>query len=223
MVKSKEWNWKIVKGESEKFWKEPSIESFYLINRWKSQNKKDFVDLGCGLGRHTILFAKNGFVTKAFDLSENAIERTKEYAKEENVEVDFKIGDMLNLPYEDNSLDCILCRNVISHTDTTGMKKIIRELDRVLRKDGEVYMTLGSKETWGFKQEDWPLVDPNTRIRMDEEPEKGIPHFYVDYDLIQVLFKDFKIETIYQLEDFYKNEKENKISSSKHYHVLIRK
>ena len=51
MVKSKEWNWKIVKGDHEKYWKEPSIESFYLVNRWKSQNKKDFLDLGCGLGR----------------------------------------------------------------------------------------------------------------------------------------------------------------------------
>lgn len=221
MIKSKEWNWEIVTGDKTKYWLEPSIESYYLLQRWKSQNKKEFLDLGCGLGRHTILFAKNGFNTKAFDLSENAIERTKEYAESEGLDIDYKIGDMLNLPYKNESIDCILCKNVISHTDTEGMKKIVKELDRVLKHEGEVYLTLGSKETWGFRQTDWPLVDPNTRIRMDEGPEKGIPHFYADYDLIKELFEDFNIEMIYQLEDFYEND--GKVNGSKHYHVLTKK
>lgn len=221
MVESKGWNWKIVQGDKAEYWLEPSIESYYVLTRWKSQGKKDLLDLGCGLGRHTILAAENGFYTKAFDLSENAIERAKEYSKENGLKVEFEIGDMLELPYDDESIDCILCINVISHTDTEGMKKIIRELKRILRKDGECYITLGSKETWGFKQEDWPLVDPNTRIRMDEGPEKGIPHFYADYDLIKELFKDFTIEKIFQKEEYI--ERDGKTNSSYHYHLIIRK
>lgn len=221
MVESKEWNWKILKDKEKKMWLEPSIESYYLLNRWKSEDKKDFLDLGCGLGRHTILFAKNDFNTYAFDLSEEAVSKTAETAKSEGLEVDFKIGDMLNLPYENESFDCILCRNVISHTDTAGMKKMVEELKRVLRKDGECYLTLGSKETWGFKQVDWPLVDENTRIRVEDGPENGIPHFYADYELVKELFKEFKIEYISHIEDFY--EKNGKTTSSYHYHVLIRK
>lgn len=45
MIESKGWNWKIVEGKSEERWKNPSIESYYLLNRWISQNKKDFLDL----------------------------------------------------------------------------------------------------------------------------------------------------------------------------------
>lgn len=221
MVKSKEWNWNIVNENESKIWLEPSIESYYLLNRWKKQEKKVFLDLGCGLGRHTILFAKNGFTTKAFDLSNEAIERTKEYAENEGVKVEFKQGDMLNLPYEDESIDCILCRNVISHTDTEGIKKIICELKRVLKEKGECYLTLGSKDTWGFKREDWPFVDENTKIRVENGPENGIPHFYADYDLIKKLFNDFKIEKIYQVEDFYDDNGKN--YSSFHYHILIKK
>lgn len=56
---------------------------------------------------------------------------------------------------------------------------------------------------------------------MDEGPEKGIPHFYADYDLIKELFKEFKIELIEHIEDFY--ESNGKTYSSYHYHVLIRK
>ncbi len=220
MVDSKAWDWKIVKGKREQTWLNPSIESYYLINRWHEQGKTDFLDLGCGLGRHTIQFAKAGFITSGFDLSEESIRRTAEYAKSEGLEVDLRIGDMLELPYDDASFDCILCRNVISHTDTAGMRKITAELMRVMRPGGECYLTLGSKETWGFKQ-DWPVVDENTKIRVEDGPENGIPHFYADYDLIQDLFKDFRIELIYQLEDFY--DKNGKTLNSWHYHVLIRK
>lgn len=221
MIESKAWNWEIVSGKREASWLEPSIESYYLLNRWKSQNKNEFLDLGCGLGRHTVMFAKYGFKTSGMDLSEESIRRTGEYAKQEGLNIDLKQGDMLCLPYVDESFHCILCRNVISHTDTEGMRKIAAEIRRVLKKDGECYLTLGSKDTWGFKQESWPLVDPNTRIRMEEGPEKGIPHFYADYNLIQELFKDFIIEDIYQVQDFY--EKDGKVLDSYHYHVLIRK
>ena len=181
MIKSKGWDWKIIKDDPESVWKNPSIESYYLLNRWSALNMNRFLDLGCGLGRHTILFAQNGFNVSCFDISENAIERTKKWCEEENLKCDYEVGDMLELPYKDDTFDCILCRNVISHTDTEGMKKIVSELKRVLKKDGECYLTLGSKDTWGFKQEDWPLVDNNTRLRMEEGPEYKTPHFYADY------------------------------------------
>ena len=219
MVDSKAWNWNIVKGDHEKHWQEPAIESYYLINRWQSQDKKNFLDLGCGLGRHAIQFAKAGFNTSGFDLSETSIARTEESAKLAGVKVDLRVGDMLNLPYLDTSFDCIYCRNVISHTDTAGMRKIVSELKRVLKKDGECYLTLGSKQTWGFQQ-DWPVVDENTKIRVEDGPENGIPHFYADYDLILDLFQDFEIVKIFQVEDYI--SKGQKTTSSFHYHLLIK-
>ena len=33
MVESKAWNWKIVKEDKEEYWKNPSVESYYLLNR----------------------------------------------------------------------------------------------------------------------------------------------------------------------------------------------
>ena len=221
MIESKGWNWEIVKNEKEKIWKSPSIESYYLLNRWKSQNKKYFLDLGCGLGRHSILFGKNEFNVSCFDISQEAINRTKDWAEKENLKFDYKVGDMLKLPYNNEQFDCIYCRNVISHTDTEGMKQIIKELYRVMKKDGECYLTLGSKDTYGFKQKDWPLVDENTRLKMQEGPEYNVPHFYADYNLIKELFKEFKIINIYQVIDYYEAEEE--LLDSYHYHILIQK
>lgn len=68
MVESKAWDWGIIKDgdDRRRIWLEPAIESYYLIDRWKGQGKKDFLDLGCGLGRHTIQFAKADFITYGF-------------------------------------------------------------------------------------------------------------------------------------------------------------
>lgn len=221
MTKSKGWNWKIASDDINSTWKVPSIESYYLLNRWSSLGFKDFLDLGCGIGRHTVLFAENGFNTYGFDISKYGLDKTKEWLDSLNLSANLKEGDMLELPYENDSFGCILCRNVISHQDTFGVKQIIKELYRVLKDNGEVYLTLGSKSTWGFKQTSWPLIDENTRLRMEEGPEYKVPHFYADYDLIKTLFKDFKIEFINHIEDFY--ESNGKTYSSFHYHVLIKK
>lgn len=102
MIKSKGWNWNIV---SDNFWKIPSIDSYYLLNRWINQNKKNILDLGCGVGRHSILFALNNFYVYSFDISEVGIDETKKWSEELNLSnIDFKVGDMLSLPYEDNSI-----------------------------------------------------------------------------------------------------------------------
>lgn len=221
MIESKGWNWNLVEEDKNSIWKNPSIEAYYLLNRWKNQKKTEFLDLGCGLGRHSILFAKNGFYVYCFDISKEAIERTKRWAEDEKLVLNYYIGDMLNLPYEDASIEAIFCRNVISHTDTEGIKKIINEIRRVLKIEGECYLTLGSKSTWGFNQTDWPAIDENTKLKMEEGPEYKTPHFYADYHLIKELFREFEIKLINHIEDFY--EKNDEIYSSYHYHVLIKK
>ena len=219
IVKSKGWNWQMVAGDDAEVWKNPAPETFYLLSRWKKQNKRTFLDLGCGLGRHTVLFAANGFDVSAFDISGNAIERTGNWAKELNLSIVLKQGDMLNIPFADESMDCVLGMNVISHTDTKGACKIADELKRILKANGECYFTLGSKETWGFKQ-NWPKVDDNTKLRDEPGSEYMIPHFYADFDLIFRIFKDFEIADIKHIGTYYKNDKN---AESWHWHVLIRK
>lgn len=223
MVESKGWDWEMVNGRQAEFWRTPSIESFYLVNRWQGLGFRDFLDLGCGLGRHAILFGHNGFTVSCFDISEEAISQTKEWAMSEGLNFQYQVGDMLNLPYVDDSFDAILCRNVISHTDTAGMRQIASELFRVLRPGGECYLTLGSKDTWGWKETNWPLIDENTKLRQEDGPENNVPHFYADYGLIKEIFNKFELVDIYQLEEFHENRSEQKVYESWHYHVLIRK
>lgn len=223
MIESKPWDWKKVDNEDEKnIWREPSMETYYLADRWTRQKKKQFLDIGCGLGRHTIFFAKKGFSVSSIDLSKDAIEETKKWAQKENIKIESIVNcDMLDIPYQDNSFDCILCRNVISHTDTEGMKKIINKIFKLLKENGECFLTLGSKNASTYKDKNNPKIDKNTAIRMDEGPEKGVPHFYADMEIIPELFKNFSIEYISQVQDFKQVGTEFK--SFWHYLLLIKK
>jgi len=216
VVNSKAWNWK---EEKNTFWLKPSEESYYITNRWKENNYQDVLDFGCGLGRHSILFAKNGFNVSAFDLSNDAVSHLNDWAKKENLSINTTVTDMINLPYQDNSFDAIFAYHVISHTDTVGIKKILSEITRTLRHDGEIYLSLCSKETWSFKDAGYPKVDENTVVKTDEGPEKGIPHFYVEINDILELFSNFEIITIRHVDDCYFAGKQQ---NSKHYFITAK-
>ena len=66
------------------------------------------------------LFSNNkGFNVSCFDISEEAINRTKQWCEEENLKCNYKVGDMLLLPYKDNSFD---------NTDFVGYAPVIEEV-----------------------------------------------------------------------------------------------
>lgn len=213
---SKEWNWAINKQD---LWLKPAIESFYFIEEWKKKEFKNILDLGCGLGRHSILFAENGFKVTACDLSEYAINHLNMWANDKGLSINTKICDMLDLSFSNNSFDAIFSYHVISHTDTIGVKRVIDELKRVLRKNGEIFLTLCSKDTWSFKEAGYPKIDANTVIKQEEGPENGIPHFYVNLDDIKTLFIDFDIISIRHIDDIYYRDK---VNHSYHYFLHMR-
>ena len=213
---SKEWNWELNK---QNIWLKPSIESYFYVNLWKEKGYKQILDLGCGLGRHSILFAKNEYEVSALDLSKYAVDHLEKWAKEENVLVKTEVGDMLNLPYSDDAFDAIFSYHTISHTDTCGFIKIIEEIKRVLKPEGEIFLTLCSKDTWSFKESGYPKLDENTVIKKEDGPENDIPHFYVDLDDIYKYFQDFEILSLRHIDDIYYTDK---VNHSKHYFIYAK-
>lgn len=216
---TKAWDWN--KNEND-HWLIPTIEASFLAESWKAKNFKTFLDLGCGLGRHTIYFAQRGFQVEAMDLSEYAVEHVTDWAKRENLNIHAQAGNMLELPYHENSIDCIIAYNVIHHTDTLGFIRTLEEIKRVLKPGGEMFVTLVSKNTWSFQKADsGKRLDGNTILRDEfDTKQTDVPHFYLDIHDIKKHFKYFDFikvleQTEYNLEkpEFY----------SKHFVLLIRK
>lgn len=214
---TKAWDWN---KNSDELWFVPSEESYYLVNRWKEKGFKEFLDLGCGRGRHSIQFAMNGFDVSSVDLSDVAVAGLQKWAEKEGINISTAIGNMTNLPFEDGSFDCLLAYHVISHTDSKGIIKVISEIRRVLKDGGEFFITFCSKNTWTYKESGYPKLDENTVIKLEDGPENNIPHYHVDEVVLKELLSDFNLITVRQVQDILINGSEY---VSWHYFVLGRK
>ncbi|MBC8061058.1 MAG: class I SAM-dependent methyltransferase [Clostridiaceae bacterium] len=213
MVDSKEWKWE----EADQLpWLKPCEDSYYMATKWLDSGFKNVLDLGAGLGRHSIFLAKQGFKVSAIDLSDYGMNNLKQWAEKENFNIDIKVGDMVDLPYADNSFDCVFAYHVISHTDTLGARKVISEIERVLKKGGEIYTSMCSKETWKFQKAGFSKIDENTVINMEDGPEKDVPHFYANLDDVLKLFHNFNIEKIRHIDYCYINSHKQ---NSKYYYI----
>jgi ubiquinone/menaquinone biosynthesis C-methylase UbiE len=213
MVESKGWNWDNV---SDDYWGYPSEDIYYYLIKWANLNYKTFLDLGCGIGRHSIFFAKKEFDVYSFDLSKNGLKILEKRALDEHLNINIKQGDMLSLPYENNYFDCILAYHSIYHTDTCGLKTTISEIYRVLKSNGEAFLTFISKNSNYFRNNYDNKVDENTIIKKEED-ESDIPHCYVDLQDLQLLLNSFTIKKVRQIEDIWNG------NNSWHYYVNIRK
>ena len=100
--------------------------------------KYDILDLACGFGRFSIPLAKKGYRVSGIDITPIFIEHAMKIADLEGVKAHFSVGDMRNIPYEDCSFDAVICMwNAFSEiVNSDDQIKVIREIYRVLRKEG---------------------------------------------------------------------------------------
>jgi len=207
------WDWNAVADRS--VWLEPCEESYYYARKWKKEGRRSVLDLGCGLGRHALLFAECGFKTTAVDISPEAIDSVKKSCRENGLDLLAKVADMTSLPFADDAFDCIFAMHSAGHCDTPGMAAVMKEIRRVLKPGGAIYLSLCSKETWSYLCGNLPRIDENTLIKTDG-PEQGVPHFFADSELIKELFRDFELIRVRHTDDCCFN---GKWGLQKHYFI----
>lgn len=208
-MKSKAWNWEVVDDD---YWRNVSDEFLPAILRWKKEKLSRVLDLGCGIGRHSLFLAGCGFSVDAFDLSESGLEQLKTQAEKQKLDINITAGDMLDLPYTDGSFDGIVAFHSVYHTDYKGLEKIVSEMHRVLKKNGQLYLTLNSKEGDAWKIHSARRIDNYTLLKT-EGPEVDVPHTYLSYEDIPGILEKFNIIKLQQIFD-YQGER-------KHAHFFI--
>jgi len=101
------------------------------------------LDLGSGTGIDAILASKKvGKTGKVIgvDITEEMIEKARENIQERNItNVEFLLGDIEELPIEDNSVDAIITNCVVNLSPDKS--KVFQEAYRVLKPGSKIYLS----------------------------------------------------------------------------------
>jgi ubiquinone/menaquinone biosynthesis C-methylase UbiE len=153
------------------------------------------------------------------DLRESMVERARERAQQEGVtgQATFRLADVLDLPFEDESFDVVLCESVATFVE--DKQQVVDELVRVVRAGGRVglneqiwiqppteEMRRFARKTWDISaemptREDWERMltvagvgELDVQVcRYDPRREASQMKRYRGRDLWQMLWRTLKL------------------------------
>ncbi len=125
------------------------IDEFKKLARRMAERLPDgarVLEVAPGPGYFAIELAKLGhYRITGLDISKTFVEIARKNAREEGVEVEFKLGNASAIPFADDSFDLIMCRAAFKNfTDPVGA---LREMRRVLKKGGKAVIIDLRKDT----------------------------------------------------------------------------
>lgn len=144
---------------------ENMVENIIPLLKIKSGVK--ILDLCCGMGRHSIEFARQGFQVTGVDLTLSYLKIAKEYAKEKEVNIEFIQEDMRTF-CRANTFDVIV--NLFSSfgyfEDKNDDCQVIKNVYTSLKPNGLFLIDIFSKEILAriFKERNWYEVDGNITL-----------------------------------------------------------
>ncbi len=187
--------WQTPEGRAE--WLEPEPELCALVPRLKAQGCRRILDLGCGVGRHALHLAREGFEVEAFDGSPSGLSFAAQEARARGLSIRFHEGQMMSLPYAADSFDFVIAWNVLYHGAPEVVRQAIAELRRLLRPGGLYQGTMLTKRNVNFGR--GREIAPDTFV-VDGDPDKGHPHFYCDARGVIELYAGLEVLSLAQVE-----------------------
>lgn len=161
----------------------------------KKINKKDkILEAGCGFSQWVYKLSSLGYDITGVDNAENTVK----LIKKKFPKLKIKLADVEKLPFKNQSFNVYLSFGVVEHFEQ-GPEKVLKEANRVLKKDGLLYLTipylnlyrrinsLTRKKEGNFYQYLYTKEDIGKRIE-----KAGFKIINIEkYDFINALMRDF--------------------------------
>lgn len=140
-----------------------------ILDILKIEKGMKIVDIGCGPGTVTRKIAKwigKDIEIIGIDRDENFINYAKQKAEKENLKIEYILGDALDIPLENNSIDNILSNTVIEHVPN---REFLLEQKRVVKANGRVTIMFGDPKSYIKTEPDLLPKKDNREIELMEK------------------------------------------------------
>ena len=143
-------------NKPEMFGLEPSLPAKKALKIFQEKNINKIIELGSGLGRDTIYFAKNSIHVTALDYSPSGIRTINEKSEKNNLSqnISTKIFDVRKkLPFENNSIDACFSHMLYCMAFTSNeLENLNNEILRILKPSGINIYTVRHFEDGDYKK-----------------------------------------------------------------------
>jgi tellurite methyltransferase len=177
MTMNNAWDSYWEKKTNQGYWLEPDRSVVKLTEKLDRTRITDILDLGCGIGRHTIYLAESGFKVTALDSSPTALAILQQKLTEKGEHARLIDSDYTQDLFREGSFDLVLSYNVIYHGYRKSMKETICSVHRWLRPQGLFFFTCPTRQDdkYGNGEE----VAPHT-FRSLNSVHPGDIHYFAD-------------------------------------------
>lgn len=103
----------------------------------KYQKGSRVLDAGSGLGKWVFNWQRKGYQAYGIDIVSDAVKRSQEYAKKNNLDCQFLVGDVRKMPFSDNFFEVIFNFGTIEHFQE--VLTAVEEFYRTLKKGGTCF------------------------------------------------------------------------------------
>lgn len=218
--------------EKRKYLVEPHIPDFADFEHWKD---KKVLEVGCGIGTDAINFARSGAKYSAIELSEESLNLTRRRFDVYELDGTFACGDAeaISEYFPCNHFDLVYSFGVIHHTPHP--EKVIQEILKVIKPEGELRIMLYARNSWKAHMIDAGYDQPEAQfgcpiaLTYDEASVKQLLRGFDILSIEQDHIFPYKVEAYkqyrYEKEDWFAAMPESMFRSLEKalgWHLLIR-
>lgn len=169
------------------------ITESFLSNRGFNEGR--ILDIACGYGRDSKHFNDKGFDVTGIDISVEGISM----AKSQYSNVEFMVGDILHLPFPNESFNVIFGNFILHLFIKEQRSSIIKEALRVIKPGGIAAFSVASSKDPDYGQGE--SREPNCFVNA-----RGVTKYYYSENDILYEFKDFEIISIHDIEEYHEHD-----------------
>ncbi|MCX5888305.1 MAG: class I SAM-dependent methyltransferase [Deltaproteobacteria bacterium] len=178
---------------------QPNPDFLALLPELWRNGVRRVLDAGCGVGRQLLPLARHGFQVVGVDREAAALRLLKENLAAATLPAALLLADLQRLPLAPGRFELVVSINVINHGNAATFRDYCRELDRVLKPGGRLFINVSPRAFAAkVRLPQTRELEPGTLVDI-ATPDGDLVHHFPTPEELQAQFPGYearRLETI---------------------------